>query len=98
MFIILIEGDIGQCLVSDELFLGGVFSCQVEICMPRAGIEVDLVPAEIIIVQGNGLMMMCVAVDNVSGGLIQKGWFFQSETGKGAIGCFFSVLQAKDKI
>jgi hypothetical protein len=45
VFVVLVEGGVAEGFVGHEFFLCGIFSGEVEIGVPGAGVEVDLVAA-----------------------------------------------------
>ncbi len=70
VFIILIECNVRKSFIRDELFFLGIFSRQIEISVPGTGIEVDLIAANIVVIERNGLVMMCMSIDNIARSVI----------------------------
>ncbi len=68
--LLLVKRNIGKRLIGNKLLFLGIFSGQVEVGMPGAGIEIDLGTFPIVIIQRDGLMMMGMPVDDVPGGVV----------------------------
>ncbi len=99
MLFFFIKGDVGERLVWDELFLFGIFSGEIEVGVPCAGIEVDLITDNIIEIERDGLVMMSMSVDDITCAIIHERRFFQCEFCEGMIAArYASVLQLEDEV
>lgn len=72
VFVVSVKGDVGERLIRDEFLLPGVFPRQVEVGMPGAGIEVDLVSTGVAVIQGYRLVMVRMSINNITCRVIEE--------------------------
>jgi len=82
VFIFFVEGDVAERLVWNEFLFLGILSREIEVGMPCARVEIDLVAAVIIVIEWNGFLMMGMTIDNVARCIVEERGFFESILGK----------------
>lgn len=99
VFVLFVEGDVTERLVGDEFLFFWVFAGEVEVGVPGAGVEIDLVAAALVVIEGDGFLMMGVSVNDVARRVVLKGGFLEGKFGEGAVAAEEPpVLQFVDEV
>ncbi len=95
MFVFFVKCDVSDRLVRHEPFLARIVTREIEIRVPRAGVEVDLIADGGGVFERDSFLMMRVTINKITRGLVEERRFEQGVLHERNVAALFSSLQAE---